>query len=199
MTRKLPIGNRRVKSGGILVAFGANQSSDVGPPLDTLRRALDELDAEGVRIAALARWRRSAAVPAGSGPAFVNGAAAVETPLAPHRLLEVLHRVERRLGRERRRRWAPRACDLDLIAYGDVVTPDAAAVRALMALGAAAAEAEAPEELILPHPRLQERAFVLAPLADVAPDWRHPLTRLSVAEMLAALPEAARAEVELLE
>lgn len=114
-------------------------------------------------------------------------------------MLAALHQVEHELGRERLERWGPRVCDLDLIACGGLVTPDEETVRSLMALGDAAAQAPAPDRLILPHPRMHERAFVLAPLADVAPDWRHPLTGRSVAEMLADLPRAARDEVETLD
>ncbi len=182
----------------VLVAFGANMPSAFGSPRETLEEALRRLTAFGVRPLSVARWRRSPAFPPGSSPDYVNGAALMQAGLAPEPLLALLHEVEASLGRERRARWAARVCDLDLIAVGDAVLPDAETLRALMALGPEkAGAAPAPERLILPHPRLQERAFVLAPLADIAPDWRHPLTGRSVSEMLAALPEAARAEVEI--
>ncbi len=184
----------------VLVAFGANMPSAFGPPRETLEEALRRLTSRAVRPLAVARWRRSPAFPPGSGPDYVNGAALMETELTPVALLALLHEVEASLGRERRARWAARVCDLDLIASGDAVLPDAETLRALMTLGPEhAGAAPAPERLILPHPRMQERAFVLAPLADIAPDWRHPLTGRSVSEMLAALPEAARTEVEIVE
>lgn len=174
--------------------------SAFGGPRTTLEMALQRLAARGVQPLAIARWRRTPAFPAGSGPDYVNGAALMETSLAPEPLLALLHEVEASLGRERRARWAPRVCDLDLVACGDLVLPDVETVRALFALSPeAAGAAPAPNRLILPHPRMQERAFVLAPLCDIAPDWRHPLSGRSVAEMLAALPEAARAEVEIVE
>lgn len=189
-----------MKNATVLVAFGANMPSALGAPLDTLKEALRRLEELGARPLAVARWRRSPAFPPGSGADYVNGAARLETALAPEPLLALLHEVERSLGRERRARWAARVCDLDLIACGDIVLPDADTVRALMALDPlAAGRAPAPERLILPHPRMAERGFVLAPLADIAPDWRHPLTGRSVSEMLADLPGPARAEVEVIE
>ena len=184
----------------VLVAFGANMPSASGAPRETLDEALRRLEAGGARPRAVACWRRSPAFPPGSGPDYVNGAALMETALEPEALLALLHEVEASLGRERRARWAARVCDLDLIACGDLVLPDAETARGLMALGPeAAGKTPPPARLVLPHPRMQERAFVLAPLADIAPDWRHPLTGRSVSEMLAALPEAARAEVEIIE
>ncbi len=113
----------------------------------------------------------------------------------PAGVLDVLHGIEADLGRVRPRRWAPRVCDLDLLAAGEEILPDAETVRRWMELSPEDAGSEAPEELILPHPRMHERSFVLVPLADVAPGWRHPITGRTVAEMVAALPEQARREV----
>ncbi len=170
-----------------LIALGANLPSPAGPPRATLEAALDALEAEGVAVVGRSRWYRTPAFPPGAGPDFVNGAAALETDMAPQALLSALHRIERALGRDRRRRWAPRACDLDLLAWGAEVAPDAASVAGWIALDPAAQAERAPAGLVLPHPRLHERGFVLRPLADVAPDWVHPVLGRSVREMLAAL------------
>ncbi|MEL7465889.1 MAG: 2-amino-4-hydroxy-6-hydroxymethyldihydropteridine diphosphokinase [Pseudomonadota bacterium] len=182
----------------MLIALGANLPSAIGAPMATLREALRLMGESGFSISAAARWRRAPAFPAGSGPDFVNGAVLARADLAPREALSRLHEIEARMGRTRDRRWEPRICDLDLIACGDFVAPDAATVRALMAATGAAARA-APDDLILPHPRMHERGFVLAPLADVAPGWRHPLTGATVAEMLAVLPPEARAEIEVID
>jgi uncharacterized repeat protein (TIGR04138 family) len=102
-------------------------------------------------------------------PAFLNGAAEVETTLSPRQLLNRLLEIERSLGRERRQKWEPRPIDLDLILYEDQVidTP----------------------ELQLPHPLMQERRFVLKPLAELAPDRMHPVSGLTIHEMLKDLDE----------
>lgn len=179
-----------------LVALGANLPAGSDAPAATLERALELLAARpSIRVDSVSRWYHSPAFPPGSGPDFVNGAAVLQTELGPAALLSALHEIEAALGRERDRRWGPRVCDLDLLAIGDMVLPDAATIRRWMALSPEQAARETPGQLLLPHPRLQERAFVLAPLAEIAPLWRHPLTGASVIEMLASLDEAARAGV----
>jgi 2-amino-4-hydroxy-6-hydroxymethyldihydropteridine diphosphokinase len=160
----------------ILIGLGANLASpEFGEPPQSLEASLRLIAARGARIVARSRWYRSAPVPPSGQPWFVNGVAAVETSLEPAALLQVLHDVEARFGRIRRERNEARILDLDLLAYEDRVS----------------AEGETP---VLPHPRLHERAFVLRPLAEIAPQWQHPRLGLGVSTMLAALPPGSTAE-----
>ncbi|MGD1869165.1 MAG: 2-amino-4-hydroxy-6-hydroxymethyldihydropteridine diphosphokinase [Neomegalonema sp.] len=175
----------------ILIALGANLPSRWGPPEATLGEALSQLDARGVKLRARSRWWRTPAFPVGSGPDFVNAAADVACDMSPEQLLAQLHAVEADMGRARPERWAPRVVDLDLIAYGDLIEPDVDTAKRWLDLTTSEAMKRAPDQIILPHPRLHERGFVLAPLADVAPDWRHPFLGVTVRELFEALPVEA--------
>ncbi|HSF94714.1 MAG TPA: 2-amino-4-hydroxy-6-hydroxymethyldihydropteridine diphosphokinase [Thermohalobaculum sp.] len=184
------------KKSQVLIALGANVPPEGGALSDTLDRALQLLD--GIDETALvrsSRWYRTPAYPPGSGPDFLNGAALLESLLAPEAMLAALHDVETRLGRERPTRWAPRTCDLDMTAYGDLILPDRETLARWMALDLGKAQSLVPPRLILPHPRMHERGFVLVPLAEIAPGWRHPALGLTAAEMCDGLPVNERAAI----
>lgn len=160
----------------ILIALGANLDHPrYGPPRQTLESALAALQRDGIAILARSRWFRSAPVPPSDQPWFVNAVASAETGLSPGELMAKLHEIEAGFGRVRHRANEARVLDLDLLAYHDRVS----------------APGESP---VLPHPRLAERAFVVLPLAEVVPDWRHPISRLSAAELASRLGPAQAAE-----
>ncbi|MEO0623597.1 MAG: 2-amino-4-hydroxy-6-hydroxymethyldihydropteridine diphosphokinase [Pseudomonadota bacterium] len=174
-----------------LIALGANLPADGRAPANTLEQAIARLtDHPDIAVAETSPWYRTEAVPAGSGPDFVNGAAIFKTQLSPQQMLTQLHEVERALGRTRTVRWEPRVCDLDLIAVGETILPDRPTALSWIELSAELAMKASPDRLILPHPRMQDRSFVLVPLRDIAPDWRHPLLGLTVKEMCDRLPPA---------
>lgn len=179
----------------MLIALGGNVPAAQGRPEELLPLALIEMSRRIGPVVAQSRMYRTPAYPAGSGPDYANAAARIVTALPVAEVLARLHDIEAEFGRIRATRWGARSLDLDLLAAGDLVLPDQATQAAWMALPPEEQRIRAPDQLILPHPRLQDRAFVLVPLADVAPDWVHPQTGRSVAAMRDALPAADLASV----
>lgn len=158
----------------ILIALGSNLPSHAGTPERTLRESLRMLSQNCVTPVAVSRGFATPAWPDPSDPPFVNAVAAVETNLDPAALMACLAATEDVFGRARSVRNAPRTLDLDLIDYDGCVMKGAPT---------------------LPHPRVEARAFVLIPLGDVAPDWRHPVSGRGLADMIEALPQAERGAV----
>ncbi len=178
-----------------LIALGGNLPSEAGAPEATLRAALARLPQMGARVVQASRMYRTPCFPAGAGPDYVNAAAVLAVEANPAELLQLLHELEGAFGRARDERWGQRTLDLDLLAAGPRVVPDEETYAAWQGLPLEQQMRDAPDGLILPHPRLHERAFVLVPLSDVASDWVHPVLKRSVADMLSDLPADAVAEV----
>lgn len=172
-----------------LVAVGSNLPNTTLTSIQIIEKVFELIARESAKPAKFSHIYRTPAVPAGSGPDFCNAACLISTNASPCSLLERLHQIEAELERTRSTRWAARSCDLDLIAHGDTILPNAATHAHWANLAPQDRAKEAPDELILPHPRMTERAFVLLPLADIAPHWRHPISGSTVTEMLAALPD----------
>lgn len=156
----------------IFIGLGANLPSEAyGPPEATCEAALDLLGVNGVRVLRRSRWYLSRPVPPSGQPWFVNGVADVETALEPVELLALMHRIEAETGRVRGDIDGPRVLDLDLLDYAGRLSPDAGGGTAPT----------------LPHPRLHQRAFVLYPLQELVPDWRHPETGTGIKALISAL------------
>jgi 2-amino-4-hydroxy-6-hydroxymethyldihydropteridine diphosphokinase len=155
----------------ILIALGANLPFRGSLPAETLRTALATLGENGVRPAKVSSFYEAPAWPDPSEPAFVNAVAAVETSQDPGALMHTLHEIETMFGRVRGKANAPRTLDLDLLDYDGRIQ-------------------NGPPQL--PHPRMLGRAFVLIPLAEIAPDWRHPSTEKTVDALLSDIPPDAR-------
>ena len=152
------------------IALGSNLSSRFGAPADNLREAIHRLEDLGT-VTAVSRFHETEPVGYKQQPRFLNAAALLETDVAPHDLLRGLLAIEHSMGRDRASSppKGPRIIDLDLLLYGSLVLDD---IR-----------------LTLPHPSLHERRFVLAPLAELAPNWKHPTLELSIQQLLQSLTD----------
>jgi 2-amino-4-hydroxy-6-hydroxymethyldihydropteridine diphosphokinase len=182
----------------IILSLGANLTSAVGKPVATLAAAADMLKKQGVVIRAISEYYHTPAFPAGNGPDYVNAAIACSVEWSPTQTLDILHEIEDKMGRARTQRWGQRTLDIDMVAYDDLVFPNAVTYMHWRSLSLADQMKQTPPELILPHPRIQDRAFVLVPLFDIAPDWHHPVSGQTVRQMLDALPQADKDAVRAL-
>jgi 2-amino-4-hydroxy-6-hydroxymethyldihydropteridine diphosphokinase len=149
----------------VVVALGCNMSGSYTSREALLDAALAAFPAADLNVLATSEWWISTAWPDPSAPAYLNGVALVRTQLGPAEVLAALHGIEAAFGRARSERNAPRTLDLDLIAHGRAVIDDPG--------------------LTTPHPRAHQRLFVMGPLAQIAPDWRHPVLDETAAQLAA--------------
>ena len=153
----------------ILVALGSNIAGPWGSPRATVLHALQELNCFPLRLRRASSLLITKPLGVLNQPDFVNAVALIETPMPPQALMQKLHMIERAAGRKRGRRWGPRTLDLDLLDYHGQLRDQKGVVHSA---------------LILPHPGIPNRSFVLFPLQEVAPKWRHPTLRHRASEMI---------------
>jgi len=158
----------------ILIALGANLPSNYGRPDETILAAQKVMDEQGIHVVQSSRIWLTAPVPVSDQPWYHNAVVQVETSLSPYALLEMLQSIENDFGRVRTVRNAPRLLDLDLIAYHDRILDK--------------------PDLIVPHPRMHERAFVLMPLQDIVSSWTHPVYGFDLSDMIAKIPDEQKAQ-----
>jgi 2-amino-4-hydroxy-6-hydroxymethyldihydropteridine diphosphokinase len=170
-----PVSAQSAGGTNVLVALGANCPGPWGTPRETLARALSELEQAGLVIRALSGLYQTAAIGQPRQPPYVNAVARIATSLPAPALLRLLKETERRAGRRGGRPWGARTLDLDLIDYKGLVRNWRGGNRGFARAGL--------RPLILPHPLMHERPFVLKPLLDVAPRWRHPVLHKSGREL----------------
>ncbi|ADE38781.1 2-amino-4-hydroxy-6-hydroxymethyldihydropteridine diphosphokinase [Candidatus Puniceispirillum marinum] len=154
----------------IYLGIGANLTPDgFNSPQAGCEAALDGLSGYSIDIIKISRWFESAPVPVSDQPWFKNAVIHATTSLNAAETLTALHKVEAQFGRQRRIRNEARVLDIDLLDFGGMHSDD--------------------ESLLLPHPRMHQRAFVLLPLQDLAPDWVHPVTGDSIQSLIDTLPD----------
>ena len=158
-----------------LVGLGGNCPGPWGTPADTLKRALRELGQAGVTVTAVSPFYETAAVGRAGQPPYVNAVALVDTAMPPEALLRRLKQIERAAGRRGGSPWGARTLDMDILDYKGRVRNWRGGKPRFVRPG--------PRPLVLPHPWIEKRPFVLRPLLDVAPDWRHPVTKRTAKEL----------------
>ena len=155
------------------IALGSNLSSELGDSEKIVNAAIAQLATfSEIEVVRVSRWYRTRAITLPNSapqPDYINGCAILQTSFNPFQLLQVLFNTEQMFGRERRECWGARTLDLDLLLFGD---------RLIDTL-----------ELVLPHPRMSDRAFVLLPLAEIAADWIHPVHKVAIATLAQNPPD----------
>ncbi len=158
----------------ILIGLGSNMTGPWGAPRDCVGRALQVLDERPFKLVKASTLIETTPFGKQDQPAYINAVARIKTRLPALVLLQALRNMERSAGRQRRERWGERTLDLDILDYNGVVLEEGV-------------EQTVDAELVLPHPAISEREFVLVPIIEIAPRWKHPVSGMTARKMLAAL------------
>ncbi|USG59817.1 2-amino-4-hydroxy-6-hydroxymethyldihydropteridine diphosphokinase [Sneathiella marina] len=162
----------------IFIGLGANlKHPTYGPPAETLKAAIRALNSI-FSIKTQSSLYQSAPVPMSDQPWFFNAVISISTSFTLEETLKSLHKIEKEFGRVREKKWEARILDLDLLVFHKQVTRNREQLKGP----------------VVPHPFLAERMFVLEPIQEIAPNWRHPVLNLNAAEMLSILPKGQRVE-----
>jgi len=179
--------SNRVFPKTVYLAFGSNQETQLAGSAEIIRSAYTLLSNKTLTSCVFSPFYQTPAFPAGNGPDYVNSVVKAETMLSPQELLAELHSVETNLGRIRKARWGSRIIDIDLLDYQDCILPSLDVYKTWAEMPLELQITKWPDDLILPHPRIQDRGFVLVPLRAVAPNWIHPVSAKTIDALIEAL------------
>ena len=180
-----------------VVVLGSNLSSEFGNSAETLKKCVDEIRSDpSIELLLESNWYISSSILNKREPRYVNVGIRLSTNLKPKELLNFTADLEIKYGRKRQRRWEPRTCDIDILLCDQLILPSKLYFEKWLKLDFFQQKELSPDELILPHPRLQERAFFLKPLNDLQPDWTHPFLEMKAKEMLDSLPSNELENIE---
>ena len=154
--------------------------------IEILGEALSAISKYSIKVDSVSTWWVSKPFPIRYGPNYVNGVIEASSKLMPKEMMSSLKEIEKLAGRKSSGRWRDRILDLDLLSCGDMVLPTEDIFKKWVSLPLSLQKKMEPKQLILPHPRIQDRLFVLVPLSEVAPNWVHPFFRKKPQELIAA-------------
>ena len=182
-----------------IIALGSNIGLGKMLPLEIIKRAIVELVKYDINLLSLSRFYETPAYPEGSGPNFINSVVKAKAKHSSQQLLQQLHEIEERFNRQRVSRWSARTLDLDLLALDGQVLPSRRIFLQWLDLPISEQKKKIPSELVLPHPRIQDRAFVLSPLLDIEPNWTHPILKKTVSQLYDELSEKEKKNIQIVE
>ena len=182
-----------------LIALGSNISLGNVLPLEIIKRAIVEFVKSDINVLSISRFYETPAYPEGSGPNFINCVIKATANCSSKEILQKLHQIEEKFDRQRVSRWGARTLDLDLLAVKGQVLPSRKIFQKWFDLPFIEQKEKIPSELVLPHPRIQDRAFVLSPLLDIEPNWTHPTLNKTAVQLYEELPKQAKKNIQVLQ
>ena len=172
-----------------VLVLGSNLSSEFGNSDETLKKCVDDIRSNpAIKSLVESNWYISSSFLDEREPKYVNVGIEIATNLRPVELLDFTTGFEHKYGRIRRKRWESRTCDIDILLSDQLILPNKLSFEKWYKLDLSDQIELIPNELILPHPRIQDRIFFLKPLNDLQPEWIHPFINLKAKEMLDSLP-----------
>ena len=166
------------------IALGSNLETQNLSRLETINTALRCFSQFSINLIQVSSFWESRSYPDLSQPNFINAVSAVHSELNPYQILHKLKTIEKKMGRKNKTRWENRVLDLDIIGSGSIILPNKFVFNKWLKMPLQKQIKNQPDELILPHPRIQDRLFVLQPLSEVDPHWTHPVLNKTPLELI---------------